>query len=222
MSDLPTVVIVGRPNVGKSTLFNRIVGGQVAIVENRPGVTRDRNEFEAGWLGHSFLLVDTGGWMARGTSLDVKVSAQSERAIADADVVLFVVDVVTGATEDDAEVAELLRRSGKPVLLVANKVDDTNREAQMWELLSLGLGDPYPISALHGRGTGDLLDKIVDMLPAPADRPTAGAPVERGFGSAGRGAEGASSPAEDEGASSETKIAMTNPGGVASLPGLQM
>jgi GTP-binding protein len=107
--------------------------------------------------------------MARGNDLDDKVSAQSERAIADADVVLFVVDVVTGATEDDAEVAELLRRSGKPVLLVVNKVDDSGREHQMWELLSLGLGEPYPVSALHGRGTGDLLDTVVGLLPEDDD-----------------------------------------------------
>ena len=162
----PVVAIVGRPNVGKSTLLNRIVGHRAAIVEERPGVTRDRKDVDADWLGRPFRLVDTGGWLARGNDLDDKVSAQSERAIADADVVLFVVDVVTGATEDDAEVAELLRRSGKPVLLVVNKVDDGGREHQMWELLSLGLGEPYPVSALHGRGTGDLLDTVVGLLPA--------------------------------------------------------
>ena len=162
---LPVVAIVGRPNVGKSTLLNRIVGRRAAIVEESPGVTRDRKDVDADWLGRPFRLVDTGGWMARGDDLDDKVAAQSERAIADADVVLFVVDVVTGATEDDAEVAELLRRSGTPVLLVANKVDDTGREHQMWELLSLGLGEPYPVSSLHGRGTGDLLDKVVELLP---------------------------------------------------------
>ncbi len=161
----PVVAIVGRPNVGKSTLLNRIVGHRAAIVEERPGVTRDRKDVDADWLGRPFRLVDTGGWLARGTDLDDKVSAQSERAIADADVVLFVVDVVTGATEDDAEVAELLRRSGKRVLLVVNKVDDGGRENQMWELLSLGLGEPYPVSALHGRGTGDLLDTVVALLP---------------------------------------------------------
>ena len=165
---LPVVAIVGRPNVGKSTLLNRVVGRRAAIVEQRPGVTRDRKDVEADWLDRRFRLVDTGGWMARGSDLDDKVSAQSERAIADADVVLFVVDVVTGATDDDARVAELLRRSGKPVLLVANKVDDTGRESQMWELLGLGLGEPHPVSALHGRGTGDLLDAVVDHLP-PAD-----------------------------------------------------
>jgi GTPase len=164
---LPVVAIVGRPNVGKSTLLNRVVGRRAAIVEQQPGVTRDRKDVDADWLGRRFRLVDTGGWMARGTDLDDKVSAQSERAIADADVVLFVVDVVTGATDDDARVAELLRRSGKPVLLVANKVDDSGRENQMWELMSLGLGEPYPVSALHGRGTGDLLDTVVGLLPEP-------------------------------------------------------
>jgi GTPase len=165
---LPVVAIVGRPNVGKSTLLNRILGRRAAIVEARPGVTRDRKDVEADWLGRTFRLVDTGGWMVGGTDLDAKVSAQSERAIADADVVLFVVDVVTGSTEDDARVAGLLRASGKPVLLVANKVDDTGREHQMWELMALGLGEPYPVSALHGRGTGDLLDAVVAHFP-PAE-----------------------------------------------------
>ena len=162
---LPVVAIVGRPNVGKSTLLNRVLGRRAAIVEERPGVTRDRKEVEADWLGRRFILVDTGGWLARGSTLDDKVSAQSERAIADADVVVFVVDVVTGATEEDAQVAELLRRTGAPVLLVANKADNANRENEMWDLLSLGLGEPFPVSALHGRGTGDLLDIVVQHLP---------------------------------------------------------
>ena len=164
---LPVVAIVGRPNVGKSTLLNRVVGRRAAIVEERPGVTRDRKQVEADWLGRRFWLVDTGGWLAGGSDLDAKVAAQSERAIADADVVLFVVDVATGTTEEDARVADLLRRSGKPVLLVVNKVDDTNREHQIWELMTLGLGEPRPVSALHGRGTGDLLDLVVDLLPPP-------------------------------------------------------
>jgi GTP-binding protein len=137
-------------------------------------VTRDRKDVEADWLGRRFRLVDTGGWLARGSDLDAKVSAQSERAVADADVILFVVDVVTGATEDDTRVAELLRASGKPVLLVANKVDDTGRENQMWELMSLGLGEPHPVSALHGRGTGDLLDTVVGLLPPDEDDGTGG------------------------------------------------
>ncbi len=166
---LPVVAIVGRPNVGKSTLLNRVVGRRAAIVEERPGVTRDRKEVEADWLGRRFVLVDTGGWLARGSVLDEKVSAQSERAIADADVVVFVVDVVTGATEEDAQVAELLRRTEAPVLLVANKADNANRENEMWDLLSLGLGEPFPVSALHGRGTGDLLDLVVGHLPEQSD-----------------------------------------------------
>jgi GTP-binding protein len=178
---LPVVAIVGRPNVGKSTLLNRVLGRRAAIVEERPGVTRDRKDVEAEWGGRRFRLVDTGGWMARGSDLDEKVSAQSERAMAEADVVLLVVDVVTGATDDDARVAELLRRAGKPVVLVANKVDDSGREAQMWDLLGLGLGEPRPVSALHGRRTGDLLDEVVALLPAPSEDETVpdGVPGER-------------------------------------------
>jgi GTP-binding protein len=164
-TDLPTVAIVGRPNVGKSTLLNRIVGRREAIVEERPGVTRDRKVVTADWRGRAFRLVDTGGWLPGGTTLDEKVSRQSERAIAEADAVLFVVDAAVGVTEEDGRVAQLLRRSNAPVFLVANKVDDTNREAGTWELVSLGVGDPWPVSALHGRGTGDLLDGLVDVLP---------------------------------------------------------
>jgi GTP-binding protein len=163
----PVVAIVGRPNVGKSTLLNRIVGRRAAIVEERPGITRDRKDVDADWLGRSFRLVDTGGWLVRGSDLDAKVSQQAERAIAEADAVLLVVDVTTGITEEDSRVAELLRRSGRPTLLVANKVDDVSREGMVWELLSLGLGDPYPVSALHGRGTGDLLDALVERFPDP-------------------------------------------------------
>jgi GTP-binding protein len=162
---LPSVVIVGRPNVGKSTLLNRIIGRREAIVEERPGVTRDRKEVEAEWRGRPFLLIDTGGWLPSGTALDDKVSRQSEKAMAEADVVLMVTDTTVGVTDEDARVAELLRRTNAPVLLVANKVDDVNREAAVWELLSLGLGDPYPVSALHGRGTGDLLDAVLEHLP---------------------------------------------------------
>jgi len=161
----PVVAIVGRPNVGKSTLLNRIVGRRAAIVEERPGVTRDRKDVDADWLGRPFRLVDTGGWLVGGNDLDAKVSQQAERAIAEANVVLLVVDVTTGITEEDSRVAELLRRRGKPTLLVANKVDDVSREGMVWELLSLGLGDPYPVSALHGRGTGDLLDALVERFP---------------------------------------------------------
>jgi GTPase len=162
---MPVVAIVGRPNVGKSTLVNRIVGRREAIVEERPGVTRDRKEVESEWLGRPFLLVDTGGWMAGGDALDEKVSRQSERAIKEADAVLLVVDVTTGITEEDDRVADLLRRTGRPVILAVNKVDNSERETAMWEFVQLGLGDPVPISALHGRGTGDMLDRLVELFP---------------------------------------------------------
>ena len=162
---LPTVVIVGRPNVGKSTLFNRIIGEQVAIVEDRPGVTRDRKETEAEWLGTAFMLVDTGGWLPGGNDLDAKVSRQVEAAVKTADVVLFVVDATTGLTEDDEALARWLRRIKAPVLLVANKADNDRRENERWEFLALGAGEPHPISALHGRRAGDLLDEVVSLFP---------------------------------------------------------
>ncbi|HRW42809.1 MAG TPA: ribosome biogenesis GTPase Der [Microthrixaceae bacterium] len=169
MAELPIVAIVGRPNVGKSTLMNRILGQRVAIVEEKPGVTRDRKEVEAEWQGRPFLLVDTGGWMVGGSDLDRKVSNQSEQAIKDADVVLLVVDAKVGVTGEDAQVAQLLRALDVPVHVLANKVDDTSHEALIWELMSLGLGEPLPISALHGRGTGDLLDVIIAELPEVPD-----------------------------------------------------
>ena len=161
----PVIAIVGRPNVGKSTLVNRICGKRVAIVEQRPGVTRDRKEFESTWRGVPLTIVDTGGWLPGGDALDAKVSRQSERAIGDADVVVMVVDASVGVTEEDARVASLLRTIERPVVLAVNKVDDTVHESAQWEFLSLGIGDPHAISALHGRGTGDLLDAIVDAVP---------------------------------------------------------
>jgi GTP-binding protein len=161
----PVVAIVGRPNVGKSTLLNRILGRREAIVEERPGVTRDRKTVDAEWAGRQFTLIDTGGWIAGGDNLDDKVSAQSERAIAEADVVLFVVDASVGLTHDDDQVGQILRRADGPVLVVANKVDDQSHESAIWELMGLGLGEPHPVSALHGRGTGDLLDAVVALLP---------------------------------------------------------
>ncbi|MCH2625464.1 MAG: ribosome biogenesis GTPase Der [Acidimicrobiales bacterium] len=165
-SPLPVVSVIGRPNVGKSTLFNRILGRREAIVEERPGVTRDRKALEAEWLGHSFLLVDTGGWMPTGSDLDGKVSAQSERAIDTSDLIVMVVDGATGITEEDTRVAWILRRSGVRVILAVNKIDSPLRDQDIWEFMSLGLGDPLGVSALHSRNTGDLLDRIVQMLPA--------------------------------------------------------
>ena len=159
------MVIAGRPNVGKSTLVNRIVGRRAAVVEERPGVTRDRKELDAEWCGHPFTVVDTGGWLSSDDPLDAQVTAQAERAIAEADVVLLVVDVTVGVTDEDLAVARVLKRSGRPVRVVVNKVDSSQREADAWDAMSLGLGDPWPISALHGRGTGDLLDDVVRLLP---------------------------------------------------------
>lgn len=162
---LPVVVIVGRPNVGKSTLFNRIIGEQSAIVEDRPGVTRDRKEEEAEWLGQRFMLVDTGGWLPQGSELDAKVSRQVEAAVRSANLVLFVVDGSVGVTDEDEAVANWIRRVKPPVLLVVNKADNDRRETDRWEFLSLGVGEPYPVSALHGRRAGDLLDEVCSRLP---------------------------------------------------------
>ena len=168
---LPTVVIIGRPNVGKSTLFNRVVGSQQAIVEDRPGVTRDRKELEAEWLDIPFTVVDTGGWMPGGDELDGKVSRQVEAAVREADVVLFVVDASVGLTDDDQTIANWIRRSGTEVLVVANKSDNERREAEMWEFMSLGIGEPIPVSALHGRRAGDLLDVVVERFPDELRQP---------------------------------------------------
>jgi GTPase len=167
----PTVVIIGRPNVGKSTLFNRIVGSQQAIVEDRPGITRDRKELEAEWLDIPFLVVDTGGWMPGGSDLEAKVSRQVESAVQEADVVLFVVDASVGLTDDDQTIANWIRRTDTSVVVVANKSDNERREAEMWEFMSLGLGEPVPVSALHGRRAGDLLDVVLSRFADDARQP---------------------------------------------------
>jgi len=169
---LPIVAVVGRPNVGKSTLVNRIAGRQLAIVEARPGVTRDRLEVECEWNGRSFLVVDTGGVVERGDTLDTKVTEQALRALGEADLVLLVLDTTTGVTGDDTVVAQLVRRDGGAVIVVANKVDSDRREVDAWEFAGLGLGEPAMVSALHGRGVGDLLDDVVKQLSqasTPAD-----------------------------------------------------
>ncbi|MDH4366335.1 MAG: 50S ribosome-binding GTPase, partial [Acidimicrobiia bacterium] len=172
-STLPTVVIVGRPNVGKSTLFNRIIGRREAIVEEKPGVTRDRKGATAEWLGQAFELVDTGGWLAKGSELDAKVSRQAEAAVAGADAVLFVVDVTVGITDQDEQFARRLRGIERPLFLVANKVDDDRHQAGIWDLVRLGLGEPVAVSSIHGRGVADLLDQLVAVLPEPAAEPVA-------------------------------------------------
>ena len=161
----PVVAIVGRPNVGKSTLVNRLVGRREAIVEELPGVTRDRKAFEVDWQGRNFTVIDTGGWLPAGSTLDSQVSAQSERAVREADVVVLVVDTTVGVTEEDAAVGEWLRRAGRPVLIAANKVDSDSRRHEVWPFVSLGLGEPFALTALHGLGTGDLLDAIVEHFP---------------------------------------------------------
>ncbi len=192
---VPVVAVVGRPNVGKSSLVNRIVGRRVAIVEERPGVTRDRKALEAEWNGRPFVLVDTGGWLGGGGTLARMVSAQAERATKEADLVIFVVDATVGVTDEDLSVASLLKRQPKPILLVANKVDSGSQESDAWALARLGLGDPWMVSALHGRGTGDLLDELVrriEVLEGEAEElGEVGAPgVARGEVTAGIGVVG--------------------------------
>ncbi|SJM47389.1 ribosome biogenesis GTPase Der [Gulosibacter sp. 10] len=165
MPALPVLAVVGRPNVGKSALVNRILGRREAVVEDVPGVTRDRVSYRAGWLDRNFTLVDTGGWEPDARGIDRSVAQQAEMAIQLADAVLFVVDANVGATSTDEEVVRLLRRSDRPVLLVANKVDDTVQEPNASVLWSLGLGEPFPVSALHGRGVADMLDEAMRILP---------------------------------------------------------
>ena len=167
---VPVVAIVGRPNVGKSTLVNRIIGRREAVVEDVPGVTRDRVPYDAAWNGRRFTVVDTGGWEHDAKGLQAQVAAQAEVAISLADAVVFVVDATVGPTDTDEAVVRVLRRAGKPVVLVANKVDNTRTEADAAALWSLGLGEPYAVSALHGRGSGDMLDAVLAALPeTPAE-----------------------------------------------------
>lgn len=171
---VPVLAVVGRPNVGKSTLVNRILGRREAVVEDVPGVTRDRVAYDAEWGGRRFTMVDTGGWEPDAKGLGARVTAQAELAAATADAVLLVVDATVGGTDTDEAVARVLRRSGKPVILAANKVDDQRAEADAAMLWSLGLGEPHPVSALHGRGSGDLLDAVLAALPAAPGENTVG------------------------------------------------
>lgn len=164
-STRPVVAVVGRPNVGKSTLVNRILGRREAVVQDTPGVTRDRVSYDANWAGREFVLVDTGGWIAKPEGMAAHIAEQAEMAIQLADAVLFVVDAKVGLTDEDEAVVKVLRRSKKPVILAANKVDDERVEAEAAVLWQLGLGEPYPVSALHGRGSGDLLDAVIKVLP---------------------------------------------------------
>jgi len=171
------LAVVGRPNVGKSTLVNRILGSRQAVVQDVPGVTRDRVAYDANWRGRTFTVVDTGGWESRAEGLSAQVAEQAKIAVDMADAVLFVVDARVGATDEDEAVANVLRRSGKPVVLAANKVDDARNEADATSLWSLGLGEPVMISAMHGRGAGDLLDLVLEALPeAPPERTVEGGP----------------------------------------------
>ena len=162
---IPILAVVGRPNVGKSTLVNRIIGRREAVVEDVPGVTRDRVSYDANWNGRAFTVVDTGGWDPDARGLAERIRAQAEVAVTLADAVLFVVDATVGITDADEAVVKILRKSGRPVVLAANKVDDQRTEAEAFGLWNLGLGEPYPVSALHGRGSGDMLDAILAALP---------------------------------------------------------
>jgi GTPase len=170
MSRFPVVVVVGRPNVGKSTLVNRIIGSRSAVVEELSGVTRDRREFEGDWSGREFVLVDTGGWEVKPSDqMSASIKEQAEAAVSGADVVIFVVDGTSELTDDDTGVISVLRSAQIPVVVAANKIDNETLESNIDRLWGLGLGEPYPISAYHGRGMGELLDRVIGALPEPAD-----------------------------------------------------
>ncbi len=171
MSRLPVVAVVGRPNVGKSTLVNRVLKRGAAVVGAKPGVTRDRREFQADWAGRGFLIVDTGGWDTAGDSLTADVRHQAEAAVAGADVVVVVTDATTPVSDEDLAVARIVQRSGTPFLLVANKADGATVDRDLGHLWVLGLGEPHPVSALHGRNVGDLLDAIVARFPTETAAP---------------------------------------------------
>jgi GTP-binding protein len=171
---VPRVAVVGRQNVGKSTLVNRLVGRRTAIAHDQPGVTRDRLEVEATWRGRAFSIVDTAGFLAKPGGLDALAVAQADRAVADADLIVLVVDVHAGVTEEDARLARRLRRVSVPVVVVANKTDNDGDLSDVAGLHRLGLGEPFPVSALHGQGAGDLLDRLLDLLP---DAPRAADPL---------------------------------------------
>jgi len=171
MARLPVVAVVGRPNVGKSTLVNRILDRRAAVVQEEPGVTRDRREFKADWNGVPFLLVDTGGWETGTGELTADIRAQAQAAVRRADLVLFVTDAISPLGDDDLAIARVVQASTAPVLLIANKVDGPKTELELGHLWSLGLGEPHPVSALHGRNVGDLLDRVVAGIPVVAEDP---------------------------------------------------
>lgn len=167
---LPIVAIVGQPNVGKSTLFNRIINERVAIVEDRPGVTRDRNYARASWMGHQFSIIDTGGITWEDSTIDEEIRAQAEIAIEEADVIVMLADASQGVTSLDERIAHLLYRADKPVLLAVNKADNPEQRTDIYDFYSLGLGDPIPVSGSHGTGIGDLLDEVVKNFPVDAEK----------------------------------------------------
>lgn len=162
---LPVVAIVGQPNVGKSTLFNRIINQRLAIVEDKPGVTRDRNYAQAEWLGHTFDLIDTGGITWENSNIEEEIRAQAEIAIEEADVIIFLTNVANHVTNLDERIAQMLYQTKKPVILAVNKADNPEQRMDIYDFYSLGFGDPIPVSSVHGTGIGDLLDQIVQSLP---------------------------------------------------------